>query len=149
MPDAGGARRDITNNDVHAVPAGGECDCFLISGFATLSVGQFLWRSPGNHRIFKDARAPARDMSDLSKDIQLRLLQTAAVLKHQVLVIGLNRKRSDHALVRLSEKIDAHVKAQRIVFDNGRVDGGSQLVVLDCGWAAEICQYLQAIKGAV
>ena len=62
-------------------------------------------------------------MGDLSKDVELCLLQPTAVFENQVLVVGLNRKRSNDSLVGLAIEIDAQIKIQWIIFNDRRVHG--------------------------
>ena len=52
-----------------------------------------------------------------AKDVHLCLLQAAAILKLQILVIRLNRECGDHAVVRLAEEIDPQIEIQRIVVE--------------------------------
>src|SRR5207244_6236784 len=111
------------HNRIAAVSTGSEGDGLLIRRLALFSVGQFLWCRSGDHRIFKDASATTRHMSNLSIDVQFGLLQAATVFEHKVLVFGLDRERRNHALVRLTKEVNPHVKTQRIVFDYRRIHG--------------------------
>ena len=70
-------------------------------------------------------------MSNLSENIEGCFLQATAVFEYQVLVIGLNRERGNHALVRLAEEVDADIKVKWIVFDDRSIYRRSQIVEFD------------------
>jgi hypothetical protein len=115
----------------------------------SFAFGQFFRRSASDDRIFKDARAPARDVRNLREDVQLRLGQATAVFENQILIVRLNRERGNYALVRLSEEVHAQVKGEWVVFDDGRVDRRSQFVEFDLWRPLEIGKNLQARERAV
>ena len=88
-------------------------------------------------------------MSDLAENIQLRLLQATTVFEYQVLIVGLNRKSSNDALIALTEEINPQIKVQRIVFDDWGIHRRREIVEPDLRRPLQIGQNLQTRKRTV
>ena len=69
MSHAGGARRDVANDDVDAVATRRQRHRFLIRGLAPFGLSQFFRGSARNHRIFEDAGTTSGNVGNLSEDI--------------------------------------------------------------------------------
>src|SRR5688572_29757181 len=56
-----------------------------------------------------------------------------------MLVVSLNGERSDHAIIRLTEEIDAKIEVERIVIQNTRVAAGEfrKIAKANCWWTIE------------
>ena len=121
----------------------------MISRLALFSVRELFGSRSSDYRILEGAGAASRNVSDFREDIELGLLDATAVLEHQILVVSLNCESGDHPLVRLAEEINAHIKAERIVFDHRRVYCRGQIVELDLRRPAQVGIKLQARKRAI
>jgi len=88
-------------------------------------------------------------MSDLSEDVQLRLLKTRHCPEIRDYGCRLNGKRSDHALVAIVERSQRAGQRSVGVFDDRRINSRGEVVELDCAWPAQIGQELQARKRTV
>jgi hypothetical protein len=95
----GRAGSDVAHDHVNFVSARREWNCFLISRLAIFRFAELFGGGGCDYRILEDADTTAGHRGDAREDVHARLLQTAAVLEDQIFVLGLNRERSDYALV--------------------------------------------------
>src|SRR4026208_1673237 len=76
-------------------------------------------------------------------------METAAVLKNEILVFSLDGESSDHSFVRLAEEIDSEIEVERVLFDDTGVDRGREVVEFHLRCSVEISHQLQTRERAV
>jgi hypothetical protein len=128
-------RCDVSYDHIHLVGAGRERHCFLICRFAILGIGKFLRGRCCDHRIFKDADSASCHRRNFTEDVNPRLLKSTAILEHQILVFGLNRKGGNYTLIRLTEKVYLKIKIERVFFNNTGINRRRQVIKLDLRWS--------------
>src|SRR6185503_10589499 len=137
---ASGAGSGVANDHVDFVSARRERHGFLICRFAIASFAEFFSSRGRDDRIFKDPDATTGNRSDAREDVHARLLQTTAVLKYEVFVLGLNRERRYNFFIRLAEEVDAQIEVQWVLFDDTGVDGGREVIEFHLRWTAQVGQ---------
>src|SRR5687767_13642861 len=99
MSYSGGSRCYIAHDHIYLIGSWRQSDGFLIGRLAVLRFTQLLGSRSRNYRILKDARAASGDRGDSSKNIDSCLLQSATILKYQILIRRLNRQGGNDAFV--------------------------------------------------